>query len=189
MLTKGHDFPDVAMVGVLNADQGLFGTDFRSAERLAQILVQVAGRAGRAERPGEVYIQSAYPEHPLLQRLIREGYASFARAALDERRSAGWPPFSALAVLRAEAADAQTPAAFLARAADAVRALGREVSVFGPAPASMARRAGRHRAQLVLQAAHRVALQRLLAEWLPQLDTLPEARRVRWAIDVDPLEL
>jgi primosomal protein N' (replication factor Y) len=189
MLTKGHDFPDVAMVGVLNADQGLFGTDFRSAERLAQILVQVAGRAGRAERAGEVYIQSAYPEHPLLQRLIREGYASFALAALEERRAAGWPPFSALAVLRAEAADPFQPTAFLTRAGEAVRPFGREVSVFGPAPASMARRAGRFRAHLVLQATHRVALQRLLAEWLPQLDTLPEVRRVRWAIDVDPQEL
>ena len=189
MLTKGHDFPEVAMVGVLNADQGLFGTDFRSAERLAQILVQVAGRAGRAERPGEVYIQSAYPEHPLLQRLIREGYASFARAALDERRSAGWPPFSALAVLRAEAADARRPPAFLERAAQTMRELGRNVTVLGPAPATMARRAGRHRAQIVLQTERRAELQRALAEWLPTLDALPEARRVRWAIDVDPLEL
>jgi primosomal protein N' (replication factor Y) len=189
MLTKGHDFPEVAMVAVLNADQGLFGTDFRSAERLAQILVQVAGRAGRAERPGEVWIQSAYPEHPLLQRLIREGYESFARAALDERRSAGWPPFSALAVLRAEAADARKPAAFLDRAAHAMRGLDRNVTVLGPAPATMARRAGRHRAQIVLQAERRADLQRALAGWLPTLDTLSEARRVRWAIDVDPLEL
>jgi len=96
---------------------------------------------------------------------------------------------SALAVLRAEAADPLQPTAFLTRAAEAVRAFGRDVSVFGPAPAAMARRAGRFRANLVLQAAHRVALQRLLAEWLPQLDSLPEVRRVRWAIDVDPLEL
>jgi primosomal protein N' (replication factor Y) len=189
MLTKGHDFPEVAMVAVLNADQGLFGTDFRSAERLAQILVQVAGRAGRAERPGEVWIQSAYPEHPLLQRLIREGYESFARAALDERRSAGWPPFTALAVLRAEAADPRRPSAFLERAATAMRGLARSVTVLGPAPATMARRAGRHRAQIVLQAERRAELQRALTEWLPALDELPEARRVRWAIDVDPLEV
>ena len=135
MLTKGHDFPDVAMVGVLNADQGLFGTDFRAAERLAQILVQVAGRAGRADRAGEVHIQSAYPEHPLLQRLIREGYELGAGGTRDG--SAGWPPFSALACCgrcrrRAEA-----------RRLLACRRLGArtgwEVSVFGPAPASMAR--------------------------------------------------
>jgi primosomal protein N' (replication factor Y) len=189
MVTKGHDFPDVAMVAVLNADQGLFGTDFRSAERLAQILVQVAGRAGRGDRPGEVYIQSAHPEHPLLQRLIHEGYESFARAALEERRSAGWPPFSALAVLRAEAADAHKPLAFLARAGASLEEIGERVDVLGPAPAAMARRAGRHRAQLVLRAQSRTALQRLLAAWVPKLDALPEARRVRWAIDVDPLEV
>jgi primosomal protein N' (replication factor Y) len=189
MLAKGHDFPEVAMVGVLNADQGLFGTDFRSAERLAQLLVQVAGRAGRAERPGEVYIQTAYPEHPLLTRLVREGYASFAGAALEERRSAGWPPFSALAVLRAEAADAHEPAAFLARAGATLRASAAPLRVLGPAPAAMARRAGRHRAQLLLQAKSRAELQRALATRLPELDTLPEARRVRRTIDVDPLEV
>lgn len=188
MLTKGHDFPDVSLVAVLNADQGLFGTDFRSAERLAQILVQVSGRAGRAERPGEVYVQTAYPEHPLLQRLVTEGYESFAQAALAERRAAGWPPFSALAVLRAEAADAQKPFAFLERAGAALSGRGR-LRVLGPAPAAMPRRAGRHRAQLVLQADARAELQRALASWVPVLETLPDARRVRWSLDVDPLEL
>jgi primosomal protein N' (replication factor Y) (superfamily II helicase) len=188
MLTKGHDFPDVTMVGVLNADQGLFGTDFRSAERLAQILVQVSGRAGRAERPGEVFIQTAYPEHPLLQRLVTEGYESFAHAALAERRSAGWPPWCALAVLRAEAADARRPFAFLEHAGAALAERGR-IRVLGPAPAAMPRRAGRHRAQLVLQADGRPELQRALAAWVPVLDALPDARRVRWSLDVDPLEL
>ncbi len=105
MLTKGHDFPDVTLVVVLNADQGLFGTDFRSSERLAQSIVQVAGRAGRASRPGEVLIQTACPDHPLLTRLLAGGYEDFATGALEERAAARWPPFSHLAVLRAEAAD------------------------------------------------------------------------------------
>ncbi len=101
MLTKGHHFPDVTLVGVLNADQSLFSTDFRAAERLAQTIVQVAGRAGRADRPGEVLIQSQYPEHPLLQTLLDEGYAGFAASALAERAAAHWPPFARLALLRA----------------------------------------------------------------------------------------
>jgi hypothetical protein len=103
MMAKGHDFPGVTLVGVINADQGLFGTDFRAGERLAQTLVQVAGRAGRADRPGEVLIQTSFPEHPFLQRLLSGGYEAFAEAALEERRAAGWPPFSHLALLRAEA--------------------------------------------------------------------------------------
>ena len=103
MLTKGHDFPRVTLVGVLNADQGLFGTDYRSTERFAQILLQVAGRAGRRELAGEVFIQSHYPRHPLLLRLARQDYSDFARLALEERKAAGWPPFSHLILWRAEA--------------------------------------------------------------------------------------
>jgi primosomal protein N' (replication factor Y) len=102
MLTKGHDFPDVTLVVVLAADQGLFGADFRASERLAQQIVQVAGRAGRGDRPGEVLIQTAYPEHPLLQCLIQEGYEGFAARALEERRAASLPPWSHLALLRAD---------------------------------------------------------------------------------------
>ena len=103
MLTKGHDFPNVTLVVVLNADQGLFSTDFRAPERLAQTIVQVAGRAGRAERPGEVLIQTEYPEHPLLTLLLTGGYAAFAAGALTEREQSGWPPFARIALLRAEA--------------------------------------------------------------------------------------
>ncbi len=103
MLTKGHDFPDVTLVVVLAADQGLFGADFRASERLAQQIVQVAGRAGRGDRPGEVLIQTSYPEHPLLNCLITRGYEGFAALALEERRAAGWPPYAHLALLRADA--------------------------------------------------------------------------------------
>jgi primosomal protein N' (replication factor Y) len=190
MLTKGHHFPDVSLVVVLNADQGLFGTDFRASERLAQTIVQVAGRAGRAERPGEVLIQTEYPEHPLLSQLIAGGYDAFAAAALEERRAARWPPFARLAVLRAEAARREPPLAFLDRAREIGESLaGTEVEVLGPAAAPMERRAGLYRAQLLLHAPSHGPLQRLLARALPALEELPEARRVRWSLDVDPLEL
>ena len=188
MLTKGHDFPDVTLVVVLNADQGLFGTDFRASERLAQSIVQVAGRAGRASRPGEVLIQTACPQHPLLVRLLAGGYEDFARGALAERAEARWPPFSHLAVLRAEAADRAAALDFLAAARSAALGLkpGR-IELLGPAVAAMERLAGRHRAHLLLESPERGALKRLLKAWLPQVEALPEARRVRWSIDVDPL--
>ena len=190
MLTKGHDFPDVTLVVVLNADQGLFGTDFRASERLAQSIVQVAGRAGRATRPGEVLIQSACPDHPLLTRLLAAGYDGFAEVALAERAAARWPPFSRLAVLRAEAASREHALAFLVAARDATTTAERgAVRLLGPAPAAMERRAARFRAQLLLEADDRGPLQRLLARWLGRVAELPEARRVRWAIDVDPLEV
>jgi primosomal protein N' (replication factor Y) (superfamily II helicase) len=190
MLTKGHHFPDVSLVVVLNADQGLFGTDFRSSERLAQTIVQVAGRAGRAERPGEVLIQTEYPEHPLLTQLIAGGYDAFAKAALEERKAARWPPFARIAVLRAEASRREIPLEFLDRAREVAEALaGQDVEVLGPATAPMERRAGLYRAQLLLHAPGHSPLQRLLARWLPAVEDLPEARKVRWSLDVDPLEL
>jgi primosomal protein N' (replication factor Y) len=190
MLTKGHHFPDVSLVVVLNADQGLFGTDFRASERLAQTIVQVSGRAGRAERPGEVLIQTEYPEHPLLAQLISGGYDAFAAAALEERRAARWPPFSRIAVVRAEAARREAPAEFLERAREIAASFATtEVEVLGPATAPMERRAGMYRAQLLMQAPTHSPLQRLLARWLPAVEDLPEARKVRWSLDVDPLEL
>ncbi|QOJ32934.1 MAG: primosomal protein N' [Gammaproteobacteria bacterium] len=190
MLTKGHDFPGVTLVGIVDADQGLFGTDFRAAEKLAQSFVQVSGRAGRADRPGEVYIQTLFPDHPLLQALVREGYERFAEAALAERRAAGWPPYSHLAMLRAEAPAREPALAFLADARAAADALGpRQVRLLGPAPAPMERRAGRYRAQLLAEAANRSRLQGFLAAWRESIAALPEAGRVRWSLDVDPVDL
>jgi primosomal protein N' (replication factor Y) len=189
MVTKGHDFPNVTLVVVLNADQGLFNTDFRAAERLAQTIVQVAGRAGRGDRPGEVLIQTEYPEHPLLTGLLTEGYDGFARTALEERRAAAWPPFSRLAALRASGTDAEAPIAFLAAARRAAGRPAGPVRLLGPAPAAMARRAGRHHAQLLVESPERGALHRFLDHWLPAVEALPEARRVRWALDIDPMEL
>ena len=190
MLTKGHHFPDVSLVGVLNADAGLFSTDFRASERLAQTIVQVAGRAGRAERPGEVLIQTSYPDHPLLQQLLNHGYEGFAELALEERRAADWPPFTHLAMLRAEATQKITPYHFLNAAIKRLgdSATGRVV-VLGPAAAPMARKAGKYRAHLLLQSHRRRDLSTLLEQWIPGLAELPEARKVRWSIDVDPLEL
>jgi primosomal protein N' (replication factor Y) len=190
MLTKGHDFPDVTLVVVLAADQGLFGADFRASERLAQQIVQVAGRAGRGDRPGEVLIQSAYPQHPLLQCLIAGGYEGFAALALEERRAAGWPPYSHLALLRADA-PARTDAFDFLHAAHAVApdARSSKLRILGPAPASMARRAGRHRAQLLVESTARPALQNFLAQWLPEVVKLRAPRALRWSMDVDPAEV
>jgi len=190
MLTKGHDFPRVTLVAVLNADQGLFSSDFRASERLAQTIVQVAGRAGRAERPGEVFIQTHYPDHPLLATLIRDGYEAFAHAALEERLAAGWPPASALAILRAEAVDARSTERFLRAALSQARSRPRDgVNLLGPAPPAMERRAGRHRSQLLVLGSSRPALQAMLTDWLPGLSRIPESRRTRWSVDVDPNEI
>lgn len=189
MLAKGHDFPDVTLVGVLDADQGLFGADFRASERMAQLIIQVAGRAGRAERPGEVLIQTRQPEHPLLGQLLRDGYASFARSLLAERRAAGLPPYSAMALLRAEATTRAWPLAFLQSAKTGLApACGSQVRLFGPAPAPMERRAGRYRAQLMLLSPQRALLQQALTTSLPRIAALKNARRVRWSIDIDPVE-
>ena len=190
MLAKGHHFPGVTLVGILEADQGLFSADFRAGERLAQQVIQVAGRAGRAERPGEVLIQTHHPEHPLLLQLVQAGYPAFARAALAERQAAGLPPFSNLALLRAEATDARAPEGFLADARDAVDTrLINGVEFWGPVPSPMERRAGRFRAQLLLVARDRRRLHKLLADWVPRLGGLKSARKVRWSLDVDPIDL
>jgi primosomal protein N' (replication factor Y) (superfamily II helicase) len=190
MLTKGHHFPDVTLVVILDADQGLFASDFRATERLAQTITQVAGRAGREARAGEVLIQTEFPEHPLLNRLINEGYESFALSALEERREAGWPPFSRLALLRAEAKDSAALDSFLRAAAAAGQTLSESaVKILGPATALIARRADHFRAHLLIETAVRSTLQRFLARWLPKIEALPHPTGLRWSIDVDPLEV
>jgi primosomal protein N' (replication factor Y) len=189
MVTKGHDFPRVTLVLVLNADQGLFSTDFRAPERLAQTIVQVAGRAGRGSQPGEVLIQTEFPEHPLLTNLLAAGYDGFAHAALEERSQASWPPFSRLAALRDSARSAEAALTFL-REARALAPQSRSgVRLLGPVPAAMARRAGRYHAQLLIESPARARLHALLTAWLPQVQELKSARAVRWSLDVDPLEL
>jgi primosomal protein N' (replication factor Y) len=188
MVTKGHHFPGVSLVAVINADQGLFSSDFRAPERLAQTIVQVAGRAGRGERAGEVLIQTEYPEHPLLQSLIHGGYEGYAASALEERAAAHWPPFSRLALVRASARDATQALDFLRRAREQAGAAP-AARLLGPVPASMARRAGRYHAQLLIEHPERGGLHGFLQSWLPEVERLPESRRVRWALDVDPLDI
>jgi len=191
MLSKGHDFPNLTLVGVVNADQGLYSIDFRSDERLFQQLMQVAGRSGRAEKPGEVLIQTWHPAHPLFEALSTHDYARFSLAALAQRREAGYPPFSFLALLRAESPRERGPIQFLAHARAIADGLphGKELDVLDPVPAPMSRRAGRYRAQMLVQARERPVLHRFIDAWLAQLDDLPDAKRVRWSLDVDPIDL
>jgi primosomal protein N' (replication factor Y) len=188
-VTKGHDFPNVTLVVVLNADQGLFSTDFRAPERLAQTIVQVAGRAGRGAKPGEVLIQSEFPDHPLLTSLLAQGYDGFAQAALSERSQAAWPPFSRLAALRDSARTAQAALEFLTEARKLAHRPPRGVRLLGPVPAAMHKRAGRYHAQLLVESAQRSRLHEFLDPWLAQVEALKSARGVRWALDVDPIEL
>ena len=190
MLAKGHHFPDVTLVGILNVDQGLFSVDFRAMERTAQLIVQVAGRAGRAEKPGEVMLQTHYPDHPLLQTLLKSGYDQFARQALLEREQAALPPFSYMALLRAEAVTVSQPMEFLREAKMLAQDLAvPDIELLGPLPSPMEKRAGRYRAQLFIQSGKRAALHKLLHPWVFALEESKLGRKVRWSIDVDPLDV
>lgn len=190
MLSKGHHFPQLTLVGVINADQGLFGTDFRAAEKLAQGLIQVAGRAGREDRAGEVLIQTSFPKHAFWQELLSGGYPRVAAAALQERRLSGWPPYSRLALIRSSSHRREDARRFLERARSLAAGLQiAEVNLLGPVGAAMERRAGRYRAQLLLQSASRAALHSLLRRLRPLLEEDKSVKRVRWSIDIDPIEL
>ncbi len=188
ILAKGHDFPQLNLVGVINADSSLYSTDFRAAERLFARLTQVAGRAGRGASRGRVLIQTEFPTHPLYQALRRHDYPAYAKELLAERRQAGFPPFVHQAVLRAEAPRLEHALDFLARAARNAGEIGGGVTVYDPVPASVTRRAGLERAHLTVQAHSRTALHGFLHAWCARLDAAAE-RRVRWSLDVDPLEL
>jgi primosomal protein N' (replication factor Y) len=187
MLAKGHDYPNLTLVGVLDSDSALFSADFRASERLFAQLVQVAGRAGRGERAGEVLIQTDFPSHPLYAAVATQDYERFADEALQERRLAAFPPYAHLALLRAESKKAGEATEFLREAARIARRLG-SVDVFDPVPAALERKAGFDRAQLLVRAASRSALQPFLARWQEELSRRDTSRRVRWALDVDPQE-
>lgn len=186
MLAKGHDFPNMSFVGILNSDASLFSTDFRAAERLFAQLMQVAGRAGRASIPGEVMIQTEFPDHPLYQTLLQHDYDKLALTLLAERKMAGFPPFVYQALLRAEAPQVDTALDFLASAAT-IAEIPDGVELFDPVPAQMARLKGLERAHLLVQSASRKQLQAFLTRWHSQIDRLP-ARKVRWSLDIDPME-
>jgi primosomal protein N' (replication factor Y) len=187
MLAKGHDFPALTLVGVLSPDSALYSSDFRAAEKLFAQLVQVAGRAGRAGKLGEVLIQTIFPDHPLFRALQAHDFEGWAASQLVERQMAGFPPFMYQAMLRAEGKDEAEVYAFLNRARATAVELRHAVEVFGVVPAALSRRASHSRAQLLVQAAKRKDLQHFLRVWLPLLDKLP-AQRLRWSLDVDPLE-
>jgi primosomal protein N' (replication factor Y) len=189
ILAKGHDLPHLTLVAVVGVDEGLFSTDFRAGEKLAQQLIQVAGRAGRAAKPGEVWLQTHHPDHPLLNTLISGGYHAFAEAELQQREAAGFPPFAHLALLRAEAQHSDAALNFLQAAKQRLRAHDVTLDMHGPLPAPMPKRAGMHRMQLLLSASERQPLHQLLNAVLPTVYELPEARKVRWSLDVDPVDL
>jgi primosomal protein N' (replication factor Y) len=187
ILAKGHHFERLTLVGVLNADGGLFASDYRASERSFAQLQQVAGRAGRANLPGEVLIQTRYPGHPLYQALANHDYPGFARSLLTERREAGFPPFVFEAVLRAESTDALRAMRFLRGAIQAAPPRRTSITLFDPVPMALARVAGVERAQALLQSRSRPRLQAFLSEWSRTLYRLP-AHGVRWHLDVDPIE-
>jgi primosomal protein N' (replication factor Y) len=195
MVAKGHDFRRITLVAAVNPDSALFSSDFRAPERLFALLMQAAGRAGRDAAQAarsEMWIQTWHPHHPLFAALVRNDYAAFAASQLAERRSAGLPPYAALALLRADARTPDAAAAFLHEASDAAAALlaGRSgVTLYPPVPPPVARVADVERMQMLLESPSRTALQRLLAAWLPQLHGLRARHKgvLRWAVDVDPL--
>ncbi|SEP42173.1 primosomal protein N' [Nitrosovibrio sp. Nv6] len=184
ILAKGHDFPNLSLVSILNSDASLFSTDFRASERLFAQLMQVAGRAGRAGIPGEVLIQTEFPDHPLYHALRRHDYDLLAQTLLEERRTAGFPPFVYQVLLHAEAPRIDAALSFLANAA-AVAQAPKQIEVFDPVPAQMARLKGMERAYLLVQSRSRRKLQEFLAPWRAKLDTFSN-RKVRWTLDVDP---
>ncbi|GAB2627184.1 primosomal protein N' [Novilysobacter erysipheiresistens] len=190
MLAKGHDLPNLTLVAVVGIDEGLFSADFRAPEKLAQLLIQVAGRAGRADKPGLVLLQTHHPEHPLLATLLTGGYGAFAELELEQREAAGFPPFVHLAMLRAEAKQVEVANDFLQAVRRCIeRDADRHLEISGPLPAPMPRRAGYQRVQLLLSAPERRGLHAALDAALPAIHTLPEARKVRWSLDVDPVDL
>jgi primosomal protein N' (replication factor Y) len=187
ILAKGHDFPRVTLVGVLNADAALVAADYRAPERLFAQLYQVAGRAGRADLPGEVLVQTRFPRHPLYQALVRHDFGGFAGAQLAERREAGFPPAVHEAALRAESTEMKDALAFLARAVAQAPAARAEVTVYDAVPMTLAKLAGKSRAQVLVQSAARPALHAFLRGWVEALYSL-RAGAVRWHLDVDPID-
>jgi primosomal protein N' (replication factor Y) len=186
ILAKGHDFPKLSLVAILNSDASLFSTDFRASERVFAQLMQVAGRAGRASIPGEVLVQTEFPAHPLYDALKKHDYDALAHVLLAERKMAGFPPFIHQALLRVEAPQIDIALDYLARAA-AIMTVPPQIDLFDPVPAQMTRLRGMERAYLLIQSRSRKKLQEFLAEWQMKLAELP-SRKVRWVLDVDPLE-
>ena len=194
MLAKGHHFPNVTLAAILDADASLFSSDFRGPEKLAQLLVQTAGRAGRAKIPGTAVIQTYQADHPTINILVSQGYNAFAEQELASRQQSGLPPVGHMALFHAQAKDATQAFALLHWLGQQVQnpelqPLTKALLMFGPMPAFMARRAHYYRAQLQLQHPNRNQLQQLLKKLCQLLDQHPAARKMRWSLDIDPQEL
>lgn len=191
MLAKGHHFPDVTLVALLDVDGALFSADFRSAERFAQLYTQVSGRAGRAGKQGEVVLQTHHPEHLLLQTLLYKGYDAFAEQALAERQTLQLPPWTSHVIIRAEDHNNQQAPVFLQQLRNLIQASplsDDKLWILGPVPALAPKRGGRYRWQILLQHPSRIRLQHIISGTLALINTLPEARKVKWVLDVDPIE-
>jgi len=196
MITKGHDFRRITLVAAVNPDAALFSSDFRAPERLFALLMQAAGRAGRdaeAAARSEMWLQTWHPQHALYQSLLRHDFEAFAKSQLAERESAGLPPYSHLALLRAEARTVEAAQGFLEAAARHAGTLpdAQTVLVYPPVPMSVARVANVERLQMLVESPTRGALQRLLWQWMPELHALKREHKglLRWAVDVDPLAI
>jgi len=188
MLSKGHHFPNVTLVAVLDADGGLFSADFRGQEQMGQLLTQVSGRAGRGETSGEVVIQTYNSTHPTLLSLVGEGYAPFARKLLEERKLGKLPPFSYMALIRAEASNQQLPIKFLSEIVNDIQAGFSNVRIIGPMPSPMEKRASMFRMQMIIEADKRSWVQLFLHALITRMEEHPDNRKVRWSVDVDPLD-
>jgi primosomal protein N' (replication factor Y) len=187
MLAKGHDFPNLTHVTILDIDQSLLSTDYRALERLGQLLVQVAGRAGRADKPGQVILQTSQPEHPLLHQLIGQGYTPFARQLLEERKRWGFPPYGHQALIRASSTSSMEKALHFLQHISQLLTF-QEIQRLGPTPAPLEKRANRYRAQLLLSSTQRATLHTALNTLTQHEKQLPGRSAVRWSIDVDPIE-
>lgn len=201
MLAKGHHFPNVTLVAILDVDRGLYGVDFRAQEQMGQLIVQVAGRAGRENRKGRVLVQTRNPDNLMLQTLVAEGYGAFSDRLLEERRETALPPFSFVALIRAEAADKSVPMRFLESVREILSSqitlpqsgepdagTRSTLEMFGPVAAPMERVGGRYRSQLLVQSSKRIELNQALTHLRIEMEKLKESRRVRWSIDVDPVD-
>jgi len=190
MITKGHHFPNVTLVAILNIDQALFSIDFRSTERLGQLITQVAGRAGRETKLGHVLLQTSHPSNPLIRVLLEKDYSYFAKQLLIERQSALLPPFCFQTLIRAEAKKIENPILFLNTIKNRLlKNSFKSLEILGPTPAPMERRGGQYRAQLLLQSPQRALLHQCLNELIPIIESLPLSKIVRWSLDVDPIDM
>ena len=194
LLGKGHDFPSVTLVCILNADSGLYSIDFRASERLYQQLTQVAGRAGRGDKRGQVLVQTRHPKEISFFRLASHDFDGFVKAELNQRRVAQCPPFARFALLRADSPIPSRSLKFVGLAADIGRRwLAGEhidrVEIFDPVPSPLERKAGRYRAQLLVSSRAYSPLHNFLEHWLQDLGKLKEGRNLRWSVDIDPIEM